>query len=460
MTKTVTPTATVEIPQSGYLPGDTVSLKVSVSLNRRVKSLQGIIITLYRECHVDIHPAIPLGPSEKGKRQEYEDYYPRSRTGLGGLSLSSGGSSRVFRQDIDQTFTPLIIDPRTFTANVKTSVKVPENVFPTITSVPGAMIEFKYYVEAVIDLRGKSSGQERILPRLSMVNSVPSFAPGDPTLNPLEGYDGVKLPFSSGFCFLETSQIRREKGVLTHISEIVVGTCDSSRQRSKLVNRASRLVPIDVGTMDENEARVIFTNDVGKEQQHYKDCENQSFEEALFRNQPMDYPSPRFVPPLEVEDHVDEKTRLQRAERLLLPSAPPNETSTSSSATNHDQASAPTHFDDYDFASRGIRLGPSAPAYEEPSTSSQQPTTRREPRHVELNGHYPTHTTVLLEDKQELERQRLQAQASSPEEDAVTTESTRDAQATAPVLDEDSSYNASLMGTQQRSSERLPQYQR
>ena len=101
-----------------------------------MKSLHGVIITLYRQARVDLHPAIPIGPTEKGKEGKYEDYYPRSVTGLGGLSLSGAGSSHVFRKDLSQTVLPLIVDPNTLTADVTGKVGVPEEAFPTIATVP------------------------------------------------------------------------------------------------------------------------------------------------------------------------------------------------------------------------------------------------------------------------------------------------------------------------------------
>ena len=89
-----------------------------------------------------MRPSIPLGPIEKGKEGKYEDYYPRSYTGLGGLSLSGAGSNHVFRKDLYQSMSPLFIDPQTFTAEIHAKVRVPDEAFPTIATVPGSMISF------------------------------------------------------------------------------------------------------------------------------------------------------------------------------------------------------------------------------------------------------------------------------------------------------------------------------
>ena len=226
--------AIIEVLRGGCLPGDILPVQVSVTHTKPIKSLQGIIITLYRLARVDTHPAIPLGPRTRDKKPEYEDYYPKSRTGLGGLSLSSAGSSRAFRQDLNQTFAPLIVDPRSLTAVIKTSLQVPEDLFPTISNVPGQMITFKYYIEVVVDLRGRLAGQERVRSQLGIVNGAGGYGHGDPQVNGVDGSSGLFFPLASGFGCLDTSQIRREKSVVSWPFEVIVGTRDSDRKRSQL----------------------------------------------------------------------------------------------------------------------------------------------------------------------------------------------------------------------------------
>ena len=229
--------ARIEILRGGCLPGDVLPVQITVNHTKPVKSLQGVIITLYRSARVDTHPAIPLGPETKEtkdtKKREYEDYYPKSRTGLGGLSLSSAGSSRTFRQDLNQTFAPLIVDPQSLTAIVKTSLQVPEDVFPTISNVPGEMISFRYYVEVVVDLRGKLASPDRVRSQLGIVNGAGGYGHGDPQVNGVDGSSGLFFPLASGFGCLDTSQIRREKSVVCWPFEVIVGTRDSDRKRRK-----------------------------------------------------------------------------------------------------------------------------------------------------------------------------------------------------------------------------------
>lgn len=91
--------ASIELLRGGCLPGDNLPLHIFVSHNKAIKSVQGIIITFFRLARVDTHPAIPIGPSVEGKKPEYEDYYPKSRTGLGAflclLQVQAGASAKI-----------------------------------------------------------------------------------------------------------------------------------------------------------------------------------------------------------------------------------------------------------------------------------------------------------------------------------------------------------------------------
>lgn len=442
----IAPSATVEMLQSGCLPGDTISVKISINLGKHFTNPQGITLTLYRECHIDIHPAIPLGSWQNGRKQQYEDYYPKSRTGLGGLSLSSGGSSRVFRQDISQKSTALYVDKHTFNSTVKASVHVPDGVFPTISTVPGKMIDFKYYVETIIDLRSKSAIQERILPRLSMVNAVSSFSPSESGLDPRGAFEAEKIPLNPGLAFLETSQLRREKGVVTHVSEIVVGTRDSRRSRLKKADYGQGQGELPAEGSPEYISRT--NDDVANIEPFFRpspDDPRQNVE--LEDSQAIDFAPVYDAPAPDIEDYVDEKTRLRRAEELLLPSAPPTDGQPTSSDTVV-QPSAPAALEE-DFMP-----GPSAPAYNHNSTltASQASATYSHERDG-VNGDQ--------DDKQELERRRLQALASSPDAGPVVMAS--NVEASAPVLNEDTVAGrvagSSWSSGQQHLEENLPRYQ-
>ncbi|KAL8942069.1 MAG: hypothetical protein Q9216_001881 [Gyalolechia sp. 2 TL-2023] len=457
----ITPGATIEMLQSGCIPGDIVSVKVTINLGRHFQNPQGIILTLYRECHIDLHPAIPLGSWQNGNKQEkYEDYYPKSRTGLAGLSLSSGGSSRVFRQDISQKSTALYVDRGGFPTTVKASVHVPEGVFPTISTVPGRMIDFKYYVEIIIDLRGKSTIQEHIRPRLSMVNPAPSLGSGESRFDPQPGHNDVKYPLDSGAPFLETSQIRREKGVVTHVCEVVIGTRDSHRSRLKKTDHSQ------IGDEPQGEGSQHNTNgmndDIDSDLQSpvhlsYHDIENIRHNRNNYPevSQAVDFAPVHDVPAPTIEEDVDEKTRLQRAEQLLLPSAPPQ--GGQSSLNTNSQPSAPSAFDDNELMQVTDQAGPSAPAYGAFSAAFHLDSAASQSRFSNEDSHEGIPGIDGLEDKQELERQRLQAQASSPDDEAVGGEP---AVTSAPLFDEHgpNEYVAQPVRPQ-RQTESLPQYQ-
>lgn len=350
-------TATIQLLQAGCLPGDKLPLEISINHTRPVKSLQGIIITLYREGHVDTHPAIPLGPSQPGKKQEYEDYYPKSRTGLGGLSLSSAGSSSGFRKNLSQKIVPLIVDPQSLHVTVKTSIQIPEDLFPTISSVPGAMITFKYLVEVVIDLGGKLTNLERILPRLHMTGWASKFEHGDFTSHKFDASEGFTIPFAVPLTFLNTEGVRREKGVVACVFEVIVGTRDSRRRRLK--QSESHL---DLATPYDTARRA---NDRTEDRLNVSPARSPAHEMPMLINEPVDgsqvyvgrldagnrmsrsdsYNFPRPA----IEEELDEKARIRRAEQQLLPSAPEEDVAWRSINNIHEHPSAPWVFDRQDL---------------------------------------------------------------------------------------------------------------
>ena len=402
--------AKIEVLQGGCLAGDSFPLKISIKHNTAVKSMQGIIITMYRQGRIDTHPAIPLGPQRQGEKPRYEDYYPKSLTGLGGLSLTSAGSSRSFRQDLNQIFAPLIVDPQSLTAIINTSIQAPVHLFPTIDCVPGAMVSFKYYIEVVVDLRAKIGSQDRLRPHLSMTSSL-QHGYGDAKMTKIEHSDGVSYASTPGFNYIVTDQLRRMKGVVFTRTEMKVGTKDSSRKRQKQRE--------DHSATDENRPLntsavlgVEITQNQGIEPgsgEHYTEESHYSSPTVSGEEQP---PMDVIAPP-GIEEDLDEKGRLRRAEERLLPSAPPQDEESSSSTAP--LPSAPIADNEEDFLQRYGQDHP-APAYDGPQ-----------------------------DDKLELERQRLLARASAPNPEDYTAESTSATtagtphivQPSAPVLYED-----------------------
>ena len=218
-------TATIELLKGGCLPGDIVSVRVSVQHIKRLKSMTGVIVTLFRQGKIDSSPLptsfteLPANPTNS--QLQKEEVYPKSKTRLGGLSLSSTSSTSMFRKDLDQNTAPLIIDPSSLHASVTISTKLPDDSFPTIKNVPGEMISFKYLVEVIVDLGGKLSNQTQGSPSTRLSN----FGTGNAESSSSYGQRRTAPNIS------DTAQLRREKGVISVSMETVVGTLDSSRNR-------------------------------------------------------------------------------------------------------------------------------------------------------------------------------------------------------------------------------------
>lgn len=435
--------ATVESLAGGCLRGDNVGIKVNVNHTKPVRSLYGVIVTLYRQARVDMHPAIPLGPVEKGKASKYEDYYPKSVTGLGGLSLSGAGSSHVFRKDLTQVMVPLFVDPVSLTAEITAKVRVPEEAFPTISNVPGAMISFKYYVEVVLDIQGKLSGQDRNLGNLGLSGAQPHLAGG------LEGSDQSPAFAPFGSTVVDTAPIRRDKGVITCTFEVVVGTRDSERRKGKRkVEAVAEPQPqpqphaqqANPEQQDGADDGAYWYDGAGADQdpgwyQQYQHPETygrpvgydySGYEDPVYYRPPPVVPIPQMAD----ESQLSEKERMQRAEARLLPSQPPG-TESEQSGITPEEATAPYLPEEVgQHPQTPPASGRSAPSYGEVAGSSAAASVAgaSQPSHVHATQqdtaapiYEPPHlgassqrTVRPIGDKQELERQRLRAEASAP----------------------------------------------
>ncbi|ESZ97917.1 hypothetical protein SBOR_1682 [Sclerotinia borealis F-4128] len=440
-------TATIELLKSGCLPGDYLPLKISVQHTKAIKSMHGIIITLYRQGRIDSAPPLSLFKDIKGKEAErlkHEEYYPKSKTGLGGLSLSSAGSTSVFRKDLSQTFAPLIVDPSTLTTHVTASVRVPEDCFPTISGVPGQMVNFKYHVEVVVDLGGKLAGQQRHVPRVGTVSLPATYGS---TGNRSEGNASMLAAF--GGSIVDTDHIRREKSVVACVFEVIVGTMDSARNkarhRGKQPAGSSDSRPITPSLARKPVPEEPFDHEyIHREHAEHPNRPYQYYDPSYEEPYPYEYhqsyeqhadhyaryPPPShtqiYVPPPETETQagLSEKERIRRAEQRLLPSQPPDfqasSSSSSSSAAVVDPigSSAPPNPADEDlYTADG--LPPSSPtplaSHLIDSGSHLEESPAIGPSAPSLSDLTP-HPSNVTEDKQELERQRLLAEASAPSE--------------------------------------------
>ena len=466
-------TATTELPRHGALPGDSIPVRVSVTHTKPY--VKGVVIaTLYRLGRVDMYPAIPLATKGKDKQPEYEDVYPKSRTGLGGLHFGSSSPTSVFRKDLSQSSTMMVVNPTTLNADITTSVRVPDAAFPTIANVPGGMISFTYHIEVVIDLFGKL-GETRLLPRLT--SSDPMFTPTQ------DGGNQLTSEWSNNV--LDTSQLRRTKSVVTFEMSVTVGTNDSSRRKKQ--------APMQPEVPGDGNARI------GQEQQWPKEDWGQEGYEWYYdeRGQPQWYdlsyydpyyydgydgyrngywnhhysqqtnygqPPATIVPPPEPQEEVDEKTRLRRQEALLMPSQPPQDGESSSPAAAL-APSAPLLSDGTDSASGALHNG----IVTTPSTPGP-PASVNSARSVDTARPYSTSPPPLpvasdrqaSDDKQELERQRLLGQASAPPiEDAEASSSSAPPPfaPSAPVINDEDLENAPSHD-EHLDGPQLPQYQR
>ncbi|KAK0392624.1 hypothetical protein NLU13_2119 [Sarocladium strictum] len=472
--------ATIEVPKGGFVAGDTVPVRISIRHNKHMKSMSGIIVTLFRQGSIDLSPS-PSAFEESQQRHvpqfmEPNKIMPRSRTGLGGLSLSSAGSTMVFRKDLDQNTVPLIIDPVTLTSNMTVSVKLPDDAFPTIRDVPGDMIRFTYQVEVIMDLGGRMANSYQG-PHSSRIGPLGS--------NVSEATNASYGP-RRGANIADTAHIRRMEGVFSCALAIVVGTMDSgkTRRRKKSFARATESVRGDHDELQHHASHHVTERPIDSYFPPLPD--GRDFGTPLPIHPPQQghasppvagglpyrpingyitEASPAYVPPPQVpnEQSMTEKERIRQAETRLLPSQPPVGAS-----------SAPPEDDLYDGEDTP-RLPASSLNVSAPDGDDNAGEGPSAPTADELAA--PGPVVASAEDKQELERQRLINEASAPpvfpddmerRPDGPSQPShaaDADAEPSAPVLDEDEEYarygvEAGPSTLQRHDVEQLPAYER
>ncbi|MCJ1442309.1 MAG: ph-response sensor protein [Stictis urceolatum] len=427
-------TAQVDLLRTGYLPGDLIPIKVSVRHTKHVQIMQGVIVTFYRKARVDSRPDRSLT-----KTKSKSDYGSRSRTAFGGLSFAPPRPDHTFRMDLAQTFAPLITNPNTLVAETKTSIRIPDDMFPTITSVPDEMIYFTYHLEVIMDVNRKLTGIDRFFSKMSITND-----PSNPTIGQASHPDYA--PHGHMNQFLDTTAIRRKDSVPETLFDIIIGTKDGQRKASRR--------PLDPWDEAERMARETQNSSQEPSPNPIRDSVPGG-PPPLLEETPRPPPTLPVTPmPLpEPEEEVDEKTRLRRAEQRLFPSRPEDFGSSSSSPQPPpiNAPSAPT----LDDISPDPYAGASAPAYDPISAvpfSLANGVSHRSSQEVgsssSATGPPPTtDASGATEDKHELERQRLLAAASVPdyrneddEDNGTAATSPQTIVPTAPVLDEDAEF--------------------
>ncbi|RMZ90867.1 hypothetical protein DV736_g1909, partial [Chaetothyriales sp. CBS 134916] len=414
-------TATTELPRHGALPGDSIPVRVSVAHSKPF--VRGVVIaTLYRLTRVDMLPSSPLLGAAKAKdgKKDHEDLYKKSRTGLGGLYFASSSPNSVFRKDLSQSSTMMVVDPVSLTAYVSTSVRVPDDAFPTITNVPGGMISFTYHIEVVIDLFGKL-GETRYLPRLT--SSDLRFTSSE--------VGGNQLTNDWTNSILDTAQLRRTKRVVTFEMSVTVGTKDSSRkkrsnwpkdgllQQESGQSEAQHLESPEVSWVDGwgYEGYDWYYDENGNPQLYddsypYGNGENGHEWHDYY---PSHYPLSDPIPPPQPNEDIDEKTRLRLHEELLEPSQPPTESESSCDPAAALAPSAPgiEEIETRDLGQPPDGIAPPTPGPPASLTSARSADTIRPSSSSPLPP-APEGELAATEDKQELEMRRLMVQASSP----------------------------------------------
>ncbi|PHH53340.1 pH-response regulator protein palF/RIM8 [Ceratocystis fimbriata CBS 114723] len=362
--------ADLELTKGGFLPGDTITIRISVQHIRRMKSMHGIIVTLFRHTRIDMSPPDalfdPRLTKEELKKLTNDETFPKSRAGIAGLSLSSTTSLSVFRKDLRQNVLPLIINPATLEYSVPVAVRVPEDAFPTISNVPGEMVSFKYYLEVVLDLGGRLSNQFQSGATSSALLAMPRAPPStDTSLQAAQG-NLMTAP-------VDTSELKREKGVIADWFEVVIGTTDGARD-AKRVKAAQDQADAEAQLQSDPQAHqssqhtlsLTGQDDIiaGWKYDSKRPMPPPRFNDPLLPpNHPSNLPpppppplpppaiaptngmAPHYVPNPHIFDDsaLTEKERIRRHEQILLPSH------------------APTHDENGSGAGPSRAMSPSAP---------------------------------------------------------------------------------------------------
>lgn len=426
----------VELVRGGCLPGGELTVKVSVNHVRPVRSLHGIIITLYRICHLDREPSTSINKSKETAMAL--ESVPKSRTGLTGLVFSADDPNMTFRVNLAQTTAHLIVDPDLLSAEVKRSVRVPEDVFPTVFGVPGSLLAFRYSIEVIVDVQGKLAGQNYYFQQF-IQNSSFSDMPRN------------TVTFSNQL----TSLFRRETSVIAVDIPIVIGTKDSAL---KLSTRPVQGLSDQAGTQDCQDDEVISLESRDNEDHrsaetlHVSDLQENIADESSRQLHDRDNRGEHVLHkwPFEVPAGTTEKSRLRSAEEQLLPSAPVLEDNGLSSVALSSQPSAPHAADLHNDNEEIWPSSLSAATYCQIADSHQA----------------FANASHSQDDKQEMERKRLLAAASAPDIDQDDEAEGSSSMArpmpepSAPLLDDDDDDDEIRMAnTQWERPEHLPGYQ-
>ncbi|KAL6453893.1 RIM8 pH-response regulator protein palF/RIM8 [Candida maltosa Xu316] len=289
----------LEVPQRGYLRGESIPIKLLISHLKKVQDINGIIITFVRVCRLDNGP---------------------------------DGVVESFRKDLQQLVLPLYVDPFTFQSEINSSVRVPADAFPTIVGCP--LVSFQYFVEVLINLSGKS---------IALESDVETHT--QPT-NPVNSsFDSYKFNFNSNqnerSNYINTDKYKRSKKFLPLTTEICIGTHRSATgvklESQDLEESISRRSSSMVSHSNSNLSPAIFTSSTPNSPVDHQQVPPAipSIPESSVVNvftPPYDHNDvPQYVPNTAFEHNLhhqnglSEKERMRQLETSLLPSAPPDD---------------------------------------------------------------------------------------------------------------------------------------
>lgn len=308
------------------------------------------------------------------------------------------------------------------------------------------MVSFRYYIEVVLDLQAKLAGQDKYLPSVGVVNTIsPYRAPAAPgrsdtgALNVLSAWGGS---------IVDTTEIRREKSVVSCLFEITVGTKDSERSERRREKRRAELAQEELGfdlqqvSSPQTTSRKLNESEYAEPGEGYWEHTGQVARRYAYegrypsgqdqRAQFGDYPgpstdasvhlnAPHGLPPefAAEETGLTEKERARRHEAGLLPSQPPGSLDIVDPILSYEVPSAPflpteaghspSDFGHDAFAIDALHSN----TIDRPMADPSQLGGRERSREVRIphQGHASLNAT---DDKQELQRRRLENEASAP----------------------------------------------
>jgi hypothetical protein len=292
------------------------------------------------------------------------------------------------------------------------------------------MISFKYYVEVVVDIQGRLGAQERAMAGLTGMTSM-TMSGGDDLENERGGMT------ASGAYMVDTAPVRRDKGVVSATFEVVIGTRDSERRKGKQKEEETPVIPEEPPAMEPRQhdqptnggADRPYSGHPSEDDYwgyNYYDWtqgDANGYDHWDYHGNGWEAPPQIPMPHLPDESQLSDKERARRAEERLLPSQPPGMEQQAGEGSH--AATAPY------LPGENVPglYGAPIPAYEPhlhslsvPANAAIQTPYNDEsapaPEYFPVAGssnHVPA--VVPVDDKQELQRQQLEAEASAPPED-------------------------------------------